>query len=327
MVHFILLVMGVTLFLIAGFRPVGIDSDSIVYEQAVYYLNYGVTIITEPAFIFISTMANGISNDPIRLVFLVYAAIAIPLKLFSIKRYSQTPLFSFLIYLCLFYILQDFTQIRAGVSAAFFLFAYHDAINGKKVNFCLKMFCALLFHYSSVLFLPLIFFSRKKINVALYLALPFLFIPLMIVPGVINALGVVFTFLPQALAERAITYTEQIQNVDSGFGLLQLSIFIMFILYGLVLIKTPHNEISAFDNLSFKYLSLTFVLYFAFSPIPILSVRTFELMAVSLVFVLPEILKKIRPNYLVFYVFTGWLICYFCLVGLRIVDFSLISKY
>jgi len=319
--------MGSLLFLIAGFRPVGIDNDSLVYEQAVAYLNDGIIIISEPAFLFIGKIANELSSDPIRLVFLIYAAIAISLKIYAISRFSETPLLSFLIYLGLFFILQDFTQIRAGVSAAFFLYAYYDAVNGKKVNFGLKIFFALLFHFSSVLFLPLIIFSRKRINIKLYLLLPFLFMPVMIVPGVINTLGRLFMFLPQALSERAINYTEQIQNEQSGFGLFQLSIFIVFILYGLLLSKTPRNEITTFDNLSFKYLSLTFSLYFALSPIPILSVRTFELMAVSLVFVLPSILKRLKPNVMTFYFFIIWLGSYFYFVSLRIVDFTLIAKY
>lgn len=324
---FIIILIGFILFFIAGFRPVGIDNDSGVYEQAIYYLNYGVYIITEPAFLIIAGIANAFSDYPVRMVLLIYAGISIFLKIYAIGRFSRKPLFSFLIYICLFFILHDFTQIRAGVSAGFFLFAYYDAINGRKIKFLIKIIFAILFHYSSILFIPLIFFSRNKINIKLYLALPFVFLPLMISPGMLQILSVLFSYLPMGLSERAVNYSQQLQDGQSGFGLLQLCMFFLFILYGWALAKRPSYAISVFDNLSFKYLSLTFVLYFAFSPIPIVAVRTFELMSVSLVYILPAIVDKLKPKILLYYLIVCWLIGYFSLVSLRIVDFTLIAQY
>lgn len=324
--HVFFLMTSIVLFYFAGFRPIGIDNDSIAYSEAITLLNHGVVTISEPAFLFIANIAS-FSDEPIRGLFLFYAAISIILKCYSIARYSISPLLSLLIYFCLFYILHDVTQIRAGASAAFFLFAYHDAVNGKKTMFILKMIMAFLFHYSAILFFPIIFFSRKHVNVKLYLFLPFIFMALVVSPGILSILGVIFSFLPQALSERSLHYAEQIQHSQGGVGLFQLSVFLFFIFYGISLLKKNSDEISSFDNISFKYLSLAFVFYFCLSPIPIISVRTFELMATSLIFILPSIINKIKPTIIVKFFSICWLIVLFYFVSLRILNLSMLPQY
>ena len=124
---FYLILIGVVLILIAGLRPIGIDRDSLAYVGIVGSDEVNINLLDkEPGFWLIYKINKIIFNGNTQCFFLIYALLGVSLKIFAIKKYSLLPFFSTFTYVCLYFILHEMTQIRAGVAAAIFLLALQD---------------------------------------------------------------------------------------------------------------------------------------------------------------------------------------------------------
>lgn len=100
---------GAALFLLASFKPVEAVADA---ENYLYMAEGGSDeLLVEPSFLVISSIAENFFGSTYFLFFL-YSLIAIPLKLWTISRLSQTWFFSLLFWLSHFFIMHDLTQIR-----------------------------------------------------------------------------------------------------------------------------------------------------------------------------------------------------------------------
>ena len=140
----VLFTVALLLIFIAGFRPIGLDRDSPDY---VILLNY-VSLLNipfsqanfldiEPAFWMLVEINRVLFSSNERTFFLIFAIIGVSLKILAINRLSSMPFLSLLAYICLYFVLHEMTQIRAGVASGIFLLAIQDIVNRnlKKIHY------------------------------------------------------------------------------------------------------------------------------------------------------------------------------------------------
>ncbi|WP_422387939.1 EpsG family protein [Erwinia aphidicola] len=132
----------------------------------------GSSSISEPTFIVFSWLDGVFFDSKIHGLFFMYAFISILICLQYIN-YSQLRLFSLIVYVCLYFVLHNLTQIRVGAAAAMFLLAIPDLISKNKTRYILKILLACMFHFSSIILIPLVFLNNNRLNAKLFVAAPF----------------------------------------------------------------------------------------------------------------------------------------------------------
>lgn len=166
---FLILLIGLFLVLVASIRPIGLDNDSYGYIELIQKVkNNDISISIEPTFEIISYLTNF--NE--RIVFFIYASLAVSIKFLAIRQISKFPFLSIFTYISLYFVLLEMTQIRAGVAIGIFLLSIKDIYNRNLINFSLKIIAATLFHYSAIILILLYFLNPYKINKIVYFFIP-----------------------------------------------------------------------------------------------------------------------------------------------------------
>ena len=112
---------GLVLIFVAGFREIGLDPDSVNYENTFRnYFKNGTDEMIEPSFLLISYIL-GLFTDNVHMLFLLYAIFGVSLKMFAFRKMSEFYFVPLLCYISFYYVLHDLTQIRAGVVSGIFL--------------------------------------------------------------------------------------------------------------------------------------------------------------------------------------------------------------
>jgi len=167
----IYVIIGVVLFLIAGFRGAGVDRDYLTYVNLYHNIGKLTILSVEPTFIIISDFVKYVLFNNVVFVFVIYAIMAISLKLYAIKQLSDFYFFSVLVYFSNFFILQELTQIRVGIAAGILLLCIKPLYDRNLRKFLILSILAFLFHYSAIVVFPLWFFSKKSFQKIIYLSL------------------------------------------------------------------------------------------------------------------------------------------------------------
>lgn len=163
--------LGLFLICIAGFRGEGIDRDFKGYIGFFNNIdNVKGPLLIEPSFIIIAWVIKNFFCANILILFLVYAALGVGIKLYGIKDLSSFWLLSLLIYFSYSFTLHEMTQIRAGVASGFLLLSIRPLYERNFHHFFFFALLAFFFHYSAILIFPLWFLKSNKIQKYLYLA-------------------------------------------------------------------------------------------------------------------------------------------------------------
>lgn len=158
------LTIGLVLILLAGLREVGIDPDSINYEET--YLNYynpEMQNKVEYSYIFLSMMFNLFTND-VHVLFLFYAFGGVMLKFVAFRKTSSLWFLPLVVYMAYYYELHEVTQIRTGVLSGCLLLAIKPIAEGKRKRALAILLIGTLFHISGLMLLPLVFLSNKPMT-------------------------------------------------------------------------------------------------------------------------------------------------------------------
>ena len=115
----LLVVLGVLLFVLAGFRKGSQFPDYSSYLILYEDIKSG-DVIVELSFLYIAKLVHFIFNN-VLFLFLIYALIGVSLKLKSIRQLTDLWLLSLVVYASNFFILHEMIQIRVGVYAGFLL--------------------------------------------------------------------------------------------------------------------------------------------------------------------------------------------------------------
>lgn len=160
----ILTLMAVFMITLATTKSINHVADGTIYEHIFYNNDDLLTeLTTEPTFIWLSRLVLALGGGLIWMFF-IYAVIAIPTKFKAIYMMTPYVFTALIIYIPIYYELHDLIQIRAAAACAFLMGAFMPLSDKKYWTAALLMVVAVLFHYSSIVFLPFLFIGNKILD-------------------------------------------------------------------------------------------------------------------------------------------------------------------
>ncbi|HOK63557.1 MAG TPA: EpsG family protein [Soehngenia sp.] len=317
---FIFIFVGFVLILIAGFRPIGIDGDSLNYVSVLHIsLSEANFIDKEPAFWIINELNKILFGGNEQTFFLIFAILGVSLKLIAIRKYSLLPILSIFTYVSMYFVLHEMTQIRAGVATAIFLFALEDIKNRNFKGYFLKTILAMLFHYSAIIMLLVYFINPNKLNTKLFLTLPILGIILGILLAIFKDISLsifsnITSVLPQFIGSKIelyilLLYDGKFSDINI-FNFLYLSL--IFIYYFSLL--NYRKMKSQYDIIFIKISGIMLFSFYFFTFLPVLAFRVSEFFGVIFIFLIPHVLLTIKQKSIASIPFIIWLMIYFIFI-------------
>ncbi len=287
------------LIILAGFRPLEYFLDTAEYIRITNTPEQILEI--EPTFWLINSINTIFLGGEEQILFLLYAILGVSIKVYVINKNSLTPYLSLFTYISMFYILQEMTQIRAGVAIGLVFLALEDIAKKKKINFFIKMFIAILFHYSSIIMLLIYFLSAKKINIIFYIILPIVgsIIGLTTIPYE----GIIFLskFSPEFLSVKINLYLNQYENgLSRELNPFSIGNFFLLIIYYINLyLLTKYKNFDEYYILCVKLFGFGFFILFSFYFIETFAYRIINFLFFSLIFLLPNIVNYYKQKLLI----------------------------
>ncbi len=328
-------VCGLVLF--AALRPFGIDHDSINYSQSIQEcLSTKCKNIDlhrfEPSFYMIIMLSNLLFADVSRGVLVIYAVLGVLLKAFAIQKYLGRSFFSLLVYLCLFYVIHEYTQIRAGVAIGIFLLSIGDIAQRKPAAYFIKTLFAILFHYSAIIMIPLYFVHKRNY---FYLFLPFIsMVCAIIVPDEMfeKLMAKVFIIFPSVienkLAHQFISSKIGSRSVFDIFYTSKIYLFFTMFFYCMYLGERFKiiSKCETFEEVLRNMLSISLGIYFLFIRYRVLALRPSEFLLSVVIVLIPLCAGKFyKKEHKVLYVCIMALACLVILVGDQLLIKNLIK--
>ena len=306
--------------LIAGFRPLEYFRDTHVYLEMI--ATYDHLWMAEPTFWIINQFNQLLLGGNDQIFFLIYAILGVTIKIIAINRLSSLPLLSVYLYICLYFVLHEMTQIRVGVACGIFLLAIPDIVNKNFRIYLFKTLIAMAFHYSAIIMLVVYFINNRNINRKIYFFLPIIGLFLAFIPNLMLTIFTFFEFiLPSVIANKVTIYISLIDNEDYNkiniFNLFTLSLicFYYFALFNIWRLKTE------LDIVLIKFFGLQLFIYYAFSSIPVFAIRLSEFIGFSLILLIPNLIFMFKQKLLPLLVIIVWGGGYFWFVSINIINF------
>lgn len=305
---------------IAGLRLLGLDADNGNYMNLLTMGN-GIELLTKEfgfrALLLVNAVIFG--SNP-QSFFLIFAAFGITLKFAAFSKDSPLPELSLLLYFLSYFLLHDYTQIRAGVASGFFLLSMRDLAEGNKGIYFKKVVFACLFHWTALVMIP-IYFIVRKFSLAFFAVLPLVGI-LVFLSG-INfeqyILKAISGYPALALYYGAHAGHESSINI---FNLINLGFFGIFVII-FAMLAWQRDEFSDFEVSLSKVFSLSLFGFYVFAIInkPVVAFRVFEFLNITLLILIPGVVLKFKQWYLAAVFFLGFFLVYFyhLLVNVRVI--------
>jgi hypothetical protein len=290
------------LILIAGLRPIGLDRDSITYAELIKSTVDANFLDKELAFWIIKGFNDIFFFGNIHTFFLIFATLGVSIKFLAIKRLSKVHLLSLIVYLSLYFILHEMTQIRTGVAAGLFLLSIPDIYDRNFRKFIIKFLLAFSFHYSAIVMLPLYFLNPKKLNI-IYFLLPIVGFILAIFNLSLFFLLNFSQMLPNFLAYKINIYLDllklgehsEINIINVYYSFLLFTIYIYFCFFLYVKNKIKNN----YDILFIKTLTISLFSFYFFSDVPVFAFRISEFLNIVVIIFLPNLILYFKQKKLI----------------------------
>lgn len=145
-------VAAVVLGVFAGYRLLGEGRDFLnyvtFYENIREFGEQGFFRF-EPGFVWVATVFKLVLNAEVEFLLAVLASLSLLVK-FALFSHHRRPVLTILFYLCCWYPLHEYTQIRAAVAFAFVFLAAEAFFNRRFVMFAALVAMGSLFHGSSL---------------------------------------------------------------------------------------------------------------------------------------------------------------------------------
>lgn len=275
-----LLFITLILTLIATFRP-----DSMADRQN--YLDswngYGGERF-ELGFVTIADLIRRISSNEYWFLF-VFAFLSVGLKIWAICRISPLIWASLLIYVSNLFILHDMIQMRCAIASGLLLHAVYFLVNRDTKRFLLVFVTAFLFHYSSLIILPLWFLSINR-------SYKYCYIGLIIVAYILGPVFPIESFIQTIPIEGIQSLWAMYENTIDGdvniFNAIQLGriAICVFLLLNI-------DRISCYNKyaiLLVKIYAVSIASLVLFSRVPVIAFRVSELYQIVEIVLIPMIL-------------------------------------
>lgn len=294
----LLIVLATVLTLFVAFRPAGIDNDYNSYLGYYKHPSGVAALLTEPTF----KMINGLARflEAPLLLFVIYAFLAVPLKVYAIKRLSPYWYLSILLWFTHLFVIQEMTQIRVAVSTGIFLFSLPSLAEGNKKKFSLCLLLAILFHYSALALLPLILIGNKDLSRRfrfLLIVLP-IFIYAFPFAGMEMLKWIPIPFIQQKLQmyEELMVYEGGVWaeiNIYNAMALVRLfAYYVLIWRYDYLKEKYPYMPVLL------KVFCYSICVYVGLSFLPPIAMRVEEFIAIIDCILFPLLAVLIRPHWL-----------------------------
>lgn len=295
----ILAVLATLMVLLATTKSIDHTADGTIYEHIFYNNDEILTqLTTEPTFLWLSRLVLALGGGLIWM-FLIYALIAIPTKLKAL--YGMTPYIftALIIYIPIYYELHDLIQIRAAAACAFLLLALNPLSNKRYWTATLLMIIAILFHYSSVVFIPFLFIGNRQLgyNSRLVVAcvIPVCF--------VIYLMGKdLFSLIPSSILGGKLDYYQKTsEKGEWEMALLYKNVYFMLKVAMIYLCLYFYNHIVENNRLAPLLLNLFLASILSpmlFSTIPVIASRVSDMYGIIDCIVFTFALYLFSPRYL-----------------------------
>lgn len=278
-------------FFLAAFKPAGIDRDYFVYYEDFY--SHVDWLRFEPGYNFTKLIVRSFDGGFSSLIF-VCASFGVFLKLYLIKKISPLPAASLLVYVSLFYVLHDLTQIRLSMSLFFVLLCFYHLCIARNILtslFCLSL--GVLFHYTAVIYLVLYVLTRR-VNF-FWLVFPFLgFVAQDLVGYIVSESA---AYMPSFIYLRLSFYLDGSAMAINGLNYFWLLLSIIYVYSYYIAMNHSHDlcfvvslKMVALAIFSFGFLSFNEVLAF----------RIFELFYLFYIFLAAFLIKYSRRGLIIF---------------------------
>jgi len=268
--------------LITTFRPYGMP-DLVGYLNDFKSQNQN----SEIGYNLVEYYVYHLFNKNFSVLLFIMAALAIPIKIAAIAQMSRFIWLSMAIYITSKFILQDMIQIRAAVSTGVFIYCCKYKFTNDWRRYAIGTVIALLFHWSSLLMIPVWFLNAKKIR-------PYIYIIAILLSFLLSASGLYLTkilsFVPIAEIQNAYegyTYLNKIQSEYNLFSIVVLSkvfLCVVMLLYS-NLLKSKYSKYIYI----IKIYAISFIIYALFGDVTVAAVRMCEFYQIVEILLLPII--------------------------------------
>lgn len=281
-----------SLILIAALRPPFFDRDYGLYYFM--FLDQYETESKEPSFNFILYFVKQFLKLDFDYFLLIYAILGVGTKVYAIKKYSEFPLLSLLVYFSYLFLLQDMTQIRAGVACGLILLCIKPLHDRNWKLFLILALVAFLFHYSAFFVLLFWFINPTKINKKVYAFL----IPVSYIVSSVSSgtLAMIQDYLPLFMQKKVSAYdfidgTEL--NIFNAWQLMRIAIA-YFALYHLDKLE----QLNKYSILLFKFYVFSICTLALLSFNPVYAGRMSDLFAAADILFIPIVFSILKPKLL-----------------------------
>lgn len=284
------------------FKDINTTADARFYIE--YFQNNDDPLIeamTEPTFIYLSRLLINCGLG-IEVLFFIYAFITIPTKLIALSKLTPFFFTALLIYIPVYYLLQDVIQIRAGAAAAFLFLSLYLICEKKYIWTTIAFIAAILFHYSAIVFLPVLIWGNRKLYLPVRIFLLFL-IPL----GFFMYFKEMdlLSFLPESLTQGKVDFYKESAENGSQFAefvipyknlyLMSkcLLLFLCVFFYKSIIIEMKYA------NIVILLLAASVFIKLSMSTIPVIAGRLSDLYGITDCVVFTYILSFVKPSWVV----------------------------
>lgn len=289
------MIFAVILILVAGFRTIGIDQDSIGYYNYYNLSDDQMAMAAEPTFVLISRFAHWASPlEGLTIVFFIYALIGVSVKFYAISKLSDQFWLCVLTYFSQYYLLHDMTQIRAGCASAFLLLVIYYAYQRNLFRYAIAMAASIFFHFSAMAAIPIYFLSSKLDNFRRFLIAMAIPLGLLFRQVKLN-----FSFIvPIDLVDNKINvYTTSIAYTSVDLNPFNLVYLVKYALLYLLLLRSKTiSEHSPNFMLLLQIYSLSMFAYLALSYNVALAMRISELLGIVEIVLIPCLVYAFRDR-------------------------------
>lgn len=288
---------GLGLVALATFRTAGADPDYEAYEQYFSGRAYRLDEEVEYSYIIICNLIGFLTSN-VQVLFFLYAALGVSLKLGSLPKYGDDLILFLTGYLCYYFPLHEMMQIRSGVLAGFMLLAIPYIAEQKRLKAFVLLAMGTFFHYSGLALLPILFLSNRfTLRTRCFWGI---FIPACYVIGKISNDLSLFYQVPYIGAKLAtyssVSFSNGIflsdANVFSPFQLLTIVVFYYLFFFA---VNCPQAK---YLPLLLKIFAIGIGSYVVLQAFPTICERISMMFNVVMVVLIPYIAYTIKPKWL-----------------------------
>lgn len=314
------IIVMIVIYMIISLRGLDVDRDSHVYYMVFNNLSsikfselflYSKGVGQEIGFIFLMKIGNYIGLDFFEFRFL-YNFICLISLIYILFGYIKQKyrLISYMIYVSMFVLFRDFTQIRLSLSCLLALISILKALDRKNIQSVSFLFLSILFHNTALICIPVIIFLMKyKDSEVIYS--PYFVVIIILSGSLFYVLSPINYLLSLDVMPSQITRYEGTKELSSS-GTFGIGFFISIIISFLLSLKYRSCDIE--DDYRALYITMLFSTFasLVFVDFPIL-MRMQILLFTGVIF-LPSVIyeyfiKKEVLNNIIFQIIISSIFC------------------